>query len=105
MGKARKSGSKSKKSGSKEQEIIRCDDLRCRITTYCKQEGITQSIFADRLGVSAIQMSSFMTGKSLTGSDVYTLGMNYLRVRMPLSKCSVQDRAQIRNDKWGWVQG
>ena len=103
MGKAGTSGSKGKKGGNffqKGQEIRRCNDLRCRIKTYCKQQGMTQPSLAEKMGVSASQMNSFMTGKTLTGSIVYTRGMNYLRVRMPLSQCSVQDREQIRNDKW-----
>ena len=103
MGKAGKSGTKSKKSGNffqKQGEIRRCNDLRCRIKTYCKQQGITQPTLAQKMGVSASQMSSFMTGSALTGSEVYTRGMNYLRVRMPLSHCSIEDREQIRNDKW-----
>ena len=57
---------------SKGQEIRRCNDMRVRIKTYCKQESITQPQLADKMGVTKSQMNSFMIGSALTGSEVYT---------------------------------
>lgn len=90
--------------GRKSQEIRRCNDLRVRIKTWCKQEALTQPQFAEKLDVTRTEMSNFMTGLSLTGSRVYTKAMSYLRVRMPLSKCSVSDIENMTNTKWGLVR-
>ena len=57
---------------SKGQEIRRCNDMRVRIKTYCKQQSITQPQLADKMGVTKSQMNSFMVGSALTGSEVYT---------------------------------
>lgn len=81
-------------------EIRRCNDLRVRIKTWCKQEGLTQPLFADALNVSTKEMSNFMTGASLTGSNVYPKAMKYLKTRMPLSECSYSDRENMTNNKW-----
>ena len=111
----------SKKSNllKKNQEIRRANDLRVRIETYCKQEHLTRPDFAELLKCSKSQLSSFMTGiiychycyqnnkyytcmlgSALTGSEVYSSGMKYLKTRMPLSNCSESDRNNITNDKW-----
>jgi hypothetical protein len=84
----------------KSAEIRKCNDLRLRIKTFCKLERITQVQLADKFQVSAKQMQSFMSGNALTGSEVYTQGMKYLKVRMPISKCSDEDRGSITNNKW-----
>ena len=68
---------KSKKKGNffqKQGEIKRSNDLRCRIEAYCKQEKLTRPQFAELLKCSNSQLSSFMTGSALTGSEVYTSG-------------------------------
>lgn len=97
---------KKKTFGQKCQEIRRCNDLRVRIKTYCKKEGLTQPQFADKLGnVSASEVSRFMTGASLTGSIVYDKAMAYLRTRMPLSQCSDEDIESMTNNKWRVVFG
>lgn len=85
----------------KGNEIRRCDDLRCRIRTYCRQQSITLPQLAERMGVSTGQMRSFSAGSSLTGSEVYSRGMKYLRLKMPMSQCSAQERDQMDNNKWG----
>jgi hypothetical protein len=46
------------------------------------------------------KMSNFMTGSSLTGSEVYGVGMKYLKRKMPLSKCSQDDVENMVNNKW-----
>jgi ribosome-binding protein aMBF1 (putative translation factor) len=99
---AAKGGSKSKKSNifSKGAEIRKCNDLRARICSYCKKESMTQAQLAEKMGVSARQMTSFSTGDALTGSEVYTQGMKYLKVKMPLTQCSDEDRAEAVNNKW-----
>jgi hypothetical protein len=99
--------SKAKKSnkkgfGTQMAEIRRCNDLRCRIKSYLKEQSLTQSAFATQLGCSNMSMSN---GTSLTGSDVYSKAMKYLKTRYPLSKCSDEDRNNIRNDKWVFVSG
>ena len=100
-----KKAAKAKKSNffSKGREIDRCCDMRVRIKTYCKQEGITQPTLAEQMRVSKSQMSSFMTGMSLTGSLVYSQAQKYLRTRMPLSQCSQDDIQSMTNNKWGIV--
>lgn len=95
-----KSSRKGKNVFSQMAEIRKCNDLRCRIKAYLKQESLTQPQLAEKMGVSAKQMSSFMTGSSLTGSEVYVNGMKYLKVKMPLSKCSTEERSQIVNNKF-----
>lgn len=92
--------SKKKSILQKGNEIQRCNDLRVRIKTWCKQEGLTQPMFADALNVSTKEMSNFMTGASLTGSNVYPKAMAYLKTRMPLSNCSYSDRESMTNNKW-----
>lgn len=101
------SGKKNTKSNffQKSHEIKRCNDLRARIKSYCKQENFTQPQFAEKMGVSKSQMNSFMTGSALTGSEVYLVGMKYLRTRMPLSKCSEEDINKIENNKWSVTFG
>ena len=89
--------------GTQCAEIRRCNDLRVRIKTYCREESITQAQLAVKMSVSNSQMGNFMTGNALTGSQVYTEGMKYLKLRMPLSKCSENERNEITNNKWGFV--
>ena len=101
--KAKKSNKKG--FGTQMAEIRRSNDLRCRIKSYLKEQSLTQSAFATQLGCSNMSMSNFMNGTSLTGSDVYHKGMKYLKTRYPLSKCSDEDRNNIRNDKWVFVSG
>ena len=95
-------GKKAKKGNffSKGAEIRRSNDMRLRIKTYCRKEGITQVELAKRMDVSTSQMNAFMTGAYLTGSAVYIAGLSYLRMRMPISKCSAVDRANMVNNKW-----
>ena len=81
-------------------EIRRCDHLRARIKTYCRQENIPQVEMAERLRVSKSQMANFMVGETLTGSIVYEAGMKYLKTRLPLSKCSSDDLEKTVNNKW-----
>jgi transcriptional regulator with XRE-family HTH domain len=83
----------------KHAEIERCNDLRARIKTYCKQESLTQPEFAEKIRVSATQISGFMTGRMLSGSEVYKKSNNYLRHRMPLFKCE-EERAKVANNKF-----
>jgi len=91
--------------GTQMAEIRRCNDLRVRIMTYLKQKALTQAQLAEIMLVSNSQMSNFMNGTALTGSQVYTEGMKYLKTRMPLAMCSDEDRNQITNDKWKVVIG
>jgi len=96
--KASKSGGKS--FSQKMGEIRRCNDLRARIKAFCKVESLTQPQFGEKIRVTAKQMSLFMTGASLTGSEVYAKAMAYLKTRMPLSKVSDSERAGVSNNKW-----
>ena len=96
-------GAKKAKNGNffrKRVEIRRSNDMRLRIKTYCRTEGITQVELAKRMDVTTSQMNAFMTGSYLTGSAVYISGLAYLRTRMPISKCSADDRANMVNNKW-----
>ena len=80
-------------------EIERCNDLRARIKTFCKQESLTQPKFAEKIHVSAKQISYFMTGACLSGSEVYKKSMKYLRDKMPLYMCG-EERAKVVNNKF-----
>ena len=80
-------------------EIERCNDLRARIKAYCKQESLTQPQLAEKMRVSAKQMSQFMTGSCLSGSEVYKRGKVYLKTKMPLHMC-YEERSKIVNNKW-----
>ena len=71
-------------------EIERCNDLRARITAYCKLESLTQPQFAEKIHVSTQQVS---------GSEVYARSNVYLKTKMPLRKC-YEERAKIVNTKW-----
>jgi hypothetical protein len=57
--------------------IERCNDLRARIAAYCKLESLTQLQFAEKIQVSTQQVSKFMSGTSLSGSEVYTRSNMY----------------------------
>jgi hypothetical protein len=81
------------------KEIERCNDLRARIKTYCKQESMTQQTFGEKIGCSQKQMCYFMNGTTLSGSAVYAQANSYLKHKMPLSKCS-EEREKIVNNKW-----
>ncbi len=83
----------------KMNEIERCNDLRARIKTYCKQEALTQPEYAVKIRVSASQIKLFMTGACLSGSEVYKKSMKYLREKMPLYMCE-EERAKVVNNKW-----
>ncbi len=102
-------GKKAKKSGknwlSQMKEIKKCNDLRVRIKTYCKRESLTQPQLAERLKVSSSQMNSFMTGSSLSQSEVYTNGMKFLKTRMRLDECSEEDLANMKNNKFVFTSG
>lgn len=89
----------------KMHEIRKCNDLRARIKKYCQQESLTQPQFAEKLHVSASQISLFMTGSTLTGSEVYTQAMKYLKTRMPISKVSEDERAHVINNKFKFTYG
>ena len=80
-------------------EIERCNDLRARITAYCKLESLTQPQFAEKIHVSTQQVSKFMSGTCLSGSEVYARSSVYLKTKMPLRKC-YEERAKIVNTKW-----
>jgi hypothetical protein len=98
-----KSVRKAAKSGfSKFQEIKRCDDLRARCKAFCKKESLTQPQLAEKMGVSSKQMSSFMTGNSLTQGLAYAAGMKFLKLKMPLSAVPDEIRNKVHNNKWGW---
>ena len=102
---AKKSNRNKKGFGTQMAEIRSCNDLRVRIKTYLNQKALTQAQLAEIMLVSNSQMSNFMNGTALTGSQVYTEGMKYLKTRMPLAMCSDEDRNQITNDKWKVVIG
>jgi hypothetical protein len=80
-------------------EIERCNDLRARIKTYCKQVTLTQPEYAEKIRVSAKQISLFMTGRCLSGSEVYKKSMKFLRDKMPLYMCE-EERAKTVNNKF-----
>ena len=84
-------------------EIERCNDLRARITAYCKLESLTQPQFAEKIHVSTQQVSKFMSGTCLSGSEVYARSNVYLKTKMPLRKC-YEERAKIVNTKWVMTQ-
>jgi hypothetical protein len=48
--------------------------------------------------VSTQQVSKFMSGTSLSGSEVYARSNVYLKTKMPLHKC-YEERAKIVNIK------
>ena len=52
------------------------------------------------MGVGHGSMTSFMRGVCLVQSETYVVGMKYLRTRMPISKCSDEERDNITNDKF-----
>ena len=79
------------------KEIERCNDLRARIKTYCKQESMTQQAFGEKIGCSQKQMCFFMTGAYLSGSAVCTQANSYLKYKKPLSKCT-EEREKIVNN-------
>lgn len=82
----------------KSREIDRCNDLRVRIKTFCRREGLTQPQLAEKLQVSKSSMSNFMTGAMLSGSPTYIQGMKYLKLRMPLNQCDpVEVEAMVNN--------
>ena len=83
----------------KSAEIERCNDLRARIKTYCKKESLTQPEYAEKIRVSAKQISLFMTGRCLSGSEVYKKSMKFLRNTMPLYMCD-EERAKVVNNKF-----
>lgn len=98
---AEKSAKKSKSNFfSKGREIARCDDLRVRIKTFCKRENLIHNKLAEKMKVTTSAMNSFMAGSVLTGSNVYTRGMIYLKTKMPLHQCSQEDRDNTINNKW-----
>ena len=83
----------------KSAEIERCNDLRARIKTYCKKESLTQPEYAEKIRVSAKQISLFMTGRCLSGSEVYKKSMKFLKDTMPLYMCDAE-RAKVVNNKF-----
>jgi len=64
----------------------RCDPLKLRIKSYCKQEKITQAQYADLIGIGKTTVSRFMSGESGVQSETYTRSMVFLKKKMPLSK-------------------
>ncbi len=84
---------------AKMREIERCNDLRARIKTYCKQETLTQPEYAEKIRVTAKQINLFMTGRCLSGSEVYKKSMKFLRDKMPLYMCE-EERAKVVNNKF-----
>ena len=69
-------------------EFRRCDTLKIRIKTYCKQQSITQNELADRMKVGRTAVSRFMSGVAGVQGDCYQVAMRYLKTRLPLSACT-----------------
>ena len=71
------------------KEIEKCNLLRARIKTYVAQQGVTQKSFAEKIKVTEKQLQRFMSGTSLTGSEVYTRSMAFLKTKLPAAAVSV----------------
>jgi len=90
---------------SRSREIERCNNLRVRIKTYCRQESLTQVELAEKMKVSKSSMGSFMSGSALSGSPTYVEGMKYLKLRMPLTQCSPAEIDAMENNKFVFTCG
>ena len=85
---------------SKSREIERCNNMRVRIKTYCRQEGLTQQNLAEKMKVTKSSMGNFMSGTALSASPTYIEGMKYLKLRMPLTQCSPAEIDAMENNKF-----
>ena len=83
------------------KEIQKCNLLRARIKTYVAQQGVTQKSFAEKIKVTEKQLQRFMSGTSLTGSEVYTRSMAFLKTKLPAAAVSVEILLQnTHNNKY-----
>jgi|LauGreStaDraftv2_3_1035109.scaffolds.fasta_scaffold64501_1 transcriptional regulator with XRE-family HTH domain len=82
------------------KEIEKCNLLRARIKTYVAQQGVTQKSFAEKIKVTEKQLQRFMSGTSLTGSEVYTRSMAFLKTKLPAAAVSVDILENTHNNKY-----
>ena len=71
---------------------------KSRITFFLKEERSRDVMISE---VTTSAMNNFMAGSALTGSNVYTRGIIYLKTKILLNQCSQEDRNNTINDKWG----
>jgi predicted XRE-type DNA-binding protein len=83
-------------------DFRKCDDLKVRIKTYCKQQKITQTQLATDMKVSYSSMRDFMAGNAGVNSCTYQRGMIFLRTKMPLTKCTEPVAITSSFDKGSW---
>jgi predicted XRE-type DNA-binding protein len=101
---AKKPGKKTKNFLQIGAECRRCDFLKVRIKSYCKQEKITQVELAEKMKISPATISRFMSGGSGVQSECYVIGMKYLRTRMPISLCDESAVTIVpTSSKYEWV--